>query len=119
MVVGSRFLGRPNNVPRYRKFGIDVITALFNIGSRTRVTDAQSGFRAYRRELVQALDLHDRGMAVSVEILVKARARRYRFAEVPVTCRYHAAGSSLNPVSHGVGVALKVVIYRLITARRC
>ena len=113
LVIGSRFLGKHTNVPRYRKFGIDVITFLYNIGSQVKVSDAQSGFRAYGREALDGLSLKDRGMGISVEVLVKARRQGYRIKEVPITCTYHDAGSSLNPVRHGVGVALTVVKHRL------
>ena len=112
LAIGSRFLGAPNNVPAYRGFGISVITGLFNVGSRVRTTDAQSGFRAYRVTAFSSLLPADAGMGASVELLVRARARRLRFKDVPVSCKYHPAGSSLNPVLHGLGVALKVLRFR-------
>jgi hypothetical protein len=32
---------------------------------------------------------------------------------VPISCVYHAQGSSLNPIAHGLGVALDVIKHRL------
>jgi hypothetical protein len=100
-------------VPRYRKFGIDVITFLYNVGANVAVSDAQSGFRAYRREVLDAVSLSETGMGVSVEVLVQARARHFRLMEVPISCVYHSEGHSMNPVVHGVGVAFMVVKHRL------
>jgi glycosyltransferase involved in cell wall biosynthesis len=116
LVIGSRFMGKSNEIPRYRTFGIDVITFLYNVGSPARVSDAQSGFRAYRREVLNDFDLGDSGMGVSVETLIQARQKGYRIREVPITCTYHSAGSTLNPVTHGVGVALAVIKHRLFAA---
>lgn len=113
LVIGSRFLGRPANVPRYRRFGIDVITALYNLGHRPWITDAQCGFRAYGRRAIEALAPADPGMGASVELLIHARGRGLRAAEVAVSCAYHPGGSSMGPVRHGVGVALKVVEHRI------
>jgi glycosyltransferase involved in cell wall biosynthesis len=113
MVIGTRFMGKSNNVPRYRKFGIDVITFLYNVGSSSWISDAQSGLRAYNREVLDAFELTETGMGVSVQTLIQARRKGYRIAEVPISCTYHSAGSTLNPVSHGVGVALTVIKLRL------
>ena len=112
LVIGSRHLGAFAGIPAYRRLGIAVITGLYNSGARDRVTDAQSGYRAYHRSVFSRLEVKEAGMGASVEILVKARAMGFRFQEVPITCRYHGSGSSLNPVVHGVGVAWKVVEHR-------
>jgi hypothetical protein len=52
-------------------------------------------------------------MAVSVELLIKARNSGFVIREVPISCRYDSQSSTLNPLSHGVGVALAVIRYRL------
>jgi hypothetical protein len=36
--------------------------------------------------------------------------------EVPIACIYHDASHSLNPVIHGVGVALMVIKHRIKAA---
>lgn len=113
LVIGSRFLGRYNNVPRYRKFGIDVITFLYNIGVRERISDAQSCFRAYSRAALETLDVTENGFGFSVETLVAARNAGLNIREVSISCIYHAQSHSANPVLHGVGVAWMVVKHRL------
>lgn len=113
LVIGSRFLSIKNKIPRYRKFGIDVITFIYNFGSRLKVSDAQSGFRAYTREVLDAFPVIEKGMGVSVEVITKARRRGFRIKEVPISCIYHSESSSLNPVRHGLGVALTTLKLRL------
>lgn len=113
LVIGSRFLGDQGNMPRYRRFGIRVITFLFNVGSKTKVSDAQSGFRAYSKRALITVSSTEAGMSVSVETLIKARAAGLRIKEVATSCQYHPYSSSLNPISHGLGVAFSVVKLRL------
>lgn len=113
LVIGSRFLNERSNMPRYRKFGIAVITWLFSVGSKIKVCDAQSGFRAYNREVLDALMLSEGGMGISVEVLIKCRDKGFRIKEVPITCTYHSSSSTMNPVVHGLGVALTVIKLRL------
>ena len=115
LVIGSRLLkpvSRQTNMPMYRKFGIAFITMLFNIGSRVRVSDAQSGFRAYDRRILDNISLTETGMAVSVEVIVKAREKGFVIREVPISCRYDSQSSTFNPVGHGLGVALALVKLR-------
>lgn len=116
LVIGSRFL-RPclQQMPRYRKFGIDVITFLYNLGSKSRVTDSQCCFRAQNRRLIEAVNITERGFSFSVQVLIQARRRGFTIKEVPVSCIYHSQGSSLNPVIHGLGVALNVIKLRLFS----
>jgi glycosyltransferase involved in cell wall biosynthesis len=116
LVIGSRFLGGYNNVARYRKFGIDVITALYNVGSRERITDGQSCFRAYSHRALETLCIHENGFGFSVETLVQARKAGLRITEASISCIYHEESHSMNPVLHGVGVALMVVKHRALAA---
>jgi len=112
LVIGSRFLGH-YEIPRYRKFGIDVITFLFNVGSKMKVVDAQSCYRGYNRKALEKLHITEDGFGFSVELLAQARESGLRITEVPISCIYHEAGHSMNPVLHGVGVALMVIKHRL------
>ncbi len=116
LVIGSRFLNpHLEDVPRYRKFGIDVITWLYNIGSQTKVTDSQSGFRAYSRRLVEEINITEDGFGFSVQVLIQARKKDFVITEVPVSCIYHADGSTINPISHGLGVAFSVLKLRFMS----
>ena len=117
IVIGSRFINRQSNIPIYRKFGIKVITFLFNIGSRIKVSDSQSCFRAYSKKALQSLNITERGYAFSIQLLIQARRSSLAIAEVPVSCIYHPGSHSINPVVHGVGVTLAVIKLRLLN--RC
>jgi O-antigen/teichoic acid export membrane protein len=116
LVIGSRFLGGYNNVARYRRFGIDVITFLYNAGSHDRISDGQSCFRAYNRRALEALHITEEGFGFSVETLVQARNAGLRIAEASISCVYHEESHSMNPVFHGVEVALMVVKHRALGA---
>ena len=113
--IGSRFLTAESlsKVPRYRRFGIRVLTKLTNSGSRlrARVKDGQSGFRAYSRRAVDALDPRERAMGASAEILWDADRRGLKIVEVPIHVDYDVEGSSQGPVRHGLSVIGAMVRY--------
>ncbi len=115
LVIGSRFLNKNQEIPRYRKFGIRVITSVWNFGSKTKVTDAQSGFRAYSKEVIEKMNLSEKGMSVSIEILEKIRRNRWKIKEIPITCSYENNNSSLSKKAfwHGFSVAIAVLKIRI------
>ena len=76
LIIGSRFLTNEHNMPRYRRFGIGVITFLWNFGSKVKVSDAQNGFRAYSKKIFKTFRLSEKGMNISIETLEKARRNR-------------------------------------------
>lgn len=113
LVIGSRFLlEKHKQAPKYRKFGIDIITGLYNLGSKFRVSDSQSCFRAHSRRLLEAINITEKGFGFSVQVLIEARKKSLVIVEVPVSCIYHSEGSTLNPITHGLDVAWNVVKLR-------
>ena len=113
LVIGSRFLDSKTNVPRYRRFGIQVITFLYNLGSKAKVSDAQSGFRAYGKKVIDTLTVTEKGMSASIETLTKARRRGFTTAEVPISCLYKILSPNFEAAKHGLSVALGVLRLRL------
>jgi glycosyltransferase involved in cell wall biosynthesis len=112
IVIGSRFLkrDRKEKVPRYRSFGIKTITKVTQAASYHGLTDSQSGFRAYSRNALSKINLFEDGMAVSVEILLRAKEKNLSTTEVPITINYDMKDTSThNPLSHGVGVLYSVL----------
>ncbi len=104
VVIGSRFLDKNTNSPGYRKTGIKIITSASNFETNFKVSDSQSGFRAYSKNAIDAIHPTEEGMAVSTEILLKASNKGLSVAEVPISISYEGDTSSQNPTSHGVSV---------------
>jgi hypothetical protein len=63
--------------------------------------------------VLESITLTDRRMGASVEMLIKAREKGFVIRELPISCRYHSKSSKQNPVSHGLGVVLAVIMFRL------
>ena len=105
--IGSRFLDdSEKKVPRFRKVGIKTITSVANTALETKLTDSQSGFRAYNKKILQEIIPSEYGMGVSTEILIKANKKGFKIKEVPIVVLYEGDTSTHSPVSHGVSVLL-------------
>lgn len=109
VVIGSRFLNKNSNAKGYRKTGIKIITSASNIGTKFKVTDAQSGFRAYSKKAIQEINPTEKGMSVSTEILQKASNKGLTLAEVPISVSYGKDTSEQNPVPHGISVLMNTL----------
>ena len=110
IVIGSRFINDGGkNVPKYRKAGIKAITSISNTAADMKLTDSQSGFRAYKSKVIKDIVPSDYGMGVSTEILIKASKNGYRIKEVPITILYGVDTSTHHPVSHGISVILSTM----------
>ena len=115
LVIGSRFVNPSTNMPPYRNLGIDIITWLYNTGSKVKITDSQSCFRAHSLKLLESINITRADFGFSVEVLIRARNKRLKIVEVPASCLYHARGSSMNPIAHGLSVAWSVIQLRFMT----
>ncbi|MDC0154183.1 glycosyltransferase family 2 protein [Nitrosopumilus sp.] len=104
VVIGSRFLDDETKIPKYRKIGIKAITQLTNITTGSKITDSQSGFRAYNKLALKRIIPTESGMGISTEILMKIQEQKLRITEVPIKISYEGNTSTHNPVSHGTSV---------------
>ena len=115
IVIGSRFLdGKNKEIPRYRKVGIKTITGLTNTLTGTKISDAQSGFRAYSKKTLKKIAPSDEGMGVSTEILIKSSKLGLTITEVPIKVNYEGDTSTHDPVSHGTAVILSTLKFTSI-----
>jgi len=108
--VGSRFLG-DTEASGYRKAGIKIITSATNYGTNLKISDSQSGFRAYSQKAISTIHPTEQGMSVSTEILLKISNKGLSLAEVPISIIYGPDTSEHNSVSHGVSVLMNTLKY--------
>ena len=108
MVVGSRFLHIKSNMPRHRDWGQRPLTFLTNLGSRVKLSDSQSGFRAFSQKAIKALSFAEKGLSVESEMQFLANEANLRIVEVPVGIEYHEKAKR-SPIAHGIGVLNSIV----------
>lgn len=110
MVNGSRYLnGLDRNTPIYRRVGQRVLDRFTNLNSGLRITDSQSGFRAFAASTKDIFRFNAQGMAIESEMLADAGKSGVRIKEVEIGVRYDVDCSTVNPIKHGFGVLLMVL----------
>ena len=114
LVNGSRYMNGPEeNTPAYRRVGQKVLDIATNISAGIKVTDSQSGFRAFSPRTKGVFRFKDTGFGIESEMLVDAAEAGLKIVEVPITVRYDLDGSTKDPVTHGVGVLIKITMDKI------
>ena len=115
LVIGSREWQR-GNIPPYRRFGQRVISYFSRVLSKEKIFDSESGFRVFSKKAITMLEVTESGMAVSAEMIADAAEKDLKITEVPISISYTKDGSTLNPITHGLGVLARILA--LISERR-
>lgn len=88
LILGSRFEGtiNPGAMPKLHQYvGNPLLTRFLNTFYDASVSDAHSGFRAIRRDALEAMDLRSDGMEFASEMVMDASASGQDIDEVPIT----------------------------------
>ena len=109
VVIGARW-GSTTQMPWWRKVGkrvLDYGTAAASTGGAAqglKLTDSQSGFRAYDRKALDAIEPSQAGFSVESQMLIDAQRAGLRIGETRIHCRYDVEGSTLGSFTHATGV---------------
>ncbi len=86
VVYGSRFLGASRRVAMFwHMVANKLLTLMTNILYDTILTDMETGYKVFRREVVEDMPLHARRFEFEPEFTAKILKRDYRIFEVPIT----------------------------------
>ena len=88
VVYGSRFIG--SEVHRvlcfWHSLGNKVLTMLSNMATNLNLTDMETCYKAFRREVIQNINLDSERFGIEVEMTAKfAHARVLKIYEVPIS----------------------------------
>ncbi len=87
VVYGSRFLGGPHRVLYYwHSIGNYLLTTLSNMISDINLTDMETCYKAFKREILQSIRLEEDRFGFEPEVTVKiAQTKSVRIFEVPIS----------------------------------
>ena len=114
IVLGSRFLGKAENIPASRKFllkvGIFVLWILYGL----KLTDSQNGLRALSRTAAEKIEIKSDRMEHAGEIIGEIKTRKLRCVEVPITILYTDYSKEHSAQSGAFELGLKMLWRKFI-----
>jgi glycosyltransferase involved in cell wall biosynthesis len=100
VVFGSRLSGgRPQRAFAFwHLVGNRFLSLLANVLFNTTLSDVETGYKAFRTEVLRSLDLHSDDFAIEVEITAKVCKRKLRVYELPIAYygRTYAEGKKIT-----------------------
>lgn len=108
VVIGSRLLVR-DGMPVWRFAANLLLNALTFVVYRKIVSDSQSGFKAFTRRAVSAMELNCAGYEICSEIVGEIYRKEFRYKSIPVRAVYTPYSRSKGqPFLNGVNLVLSL-----------
>jgi glycosyltransferase involved in cell wall biosynthesis len=86
VVYGSRFLGTPRRVLMFRHtLGNKLLTFLSNLCTDLNLTDMETGYKVFKKEVLEHLHLKSNRFGFEPEVTAKIAKMNYRIYEVPIS----------------------------------
>ena len=115
VVFGSRFLGGPHRVLFFWHYqGNRFLTLLSNMFTDLNLSDMETGYKVFRREVLDKLTLRSNRFAIEPEMTAKVAKLRVRIFEVPISYagRTYAEGKKIG-WKDGVAAVWAILRYNL------
>jgi glycosyltransferase involved in cell wall biosynthesis len=86
VVYGSRFLGGPHRVLYFWHFvGNSMVTLLSNMFTNLNLTDMETCYKVFRKEVIRTITIESDRFGVEPEITAKVAKGKWRIFEVPIS----------------------------------
>ena len=88
IVYGSRFLGGGKYVRIHffwHYLANKILTFLCNVCTNLNLTDMETGYKVFKKEVLTDIDLKEKSFAFEPEVTIKLAKKKYKFYEVPIT----------------------------------
>ena len=117
VVYGSRLSGgRPQRVYMFwHKVGNNFLSLLTNILYNTTLTDMETGYKVFKREILRDICIKSNDFTVEPEITAKILKKRCRVYEIPISYygRDYSEGKKIR-WWHGISAVWALIKYRFI-----
>ncbi|NOX63251.1 MAG: glycosyltransferase family 2 protein [Chloroflexi bacterium] len=116
VVYGSRFLGGPRKAMLFRHMlGNKLLTLITNILYDSILTDMETCYKCFRRDVLEGVPLHARRFELEPEITAKILKRGHRIYEVPIsyTGREYHEGKNIT-WKDGIPAMWALIKYRFV-----
>ena len=101
VVYGSRFLGGPRRaVMFWHMVANNLLTFMTNILYNTILSDMETGYKVFRKEVIEGLTIRAKRFDFEPEFTAKILKRKFRIFEVPI---------SFNPRDYSQGKKIKLI----------
>ncbi|KKR78799.1 MAG: Glycosyl transferase family 2 [Candidatus Nomurabacteria bacterium GW2011_GWA2_40_9] len=115
LVLGSRFKGKIESMPLIKRLGNIAFSKVISQITKVKITDAQTGFRAFTKEVAKKINIIS-NYTYTQEQIIRAARKKFKIKEVPVYFASRKSGKSRlisNPFRYAANAWINIFrIYR-------
>jgi glycosyltransferase involved in cell wall biosynthesis len=115
LVLGSRFKGEIEGMPFLKRWGNKAFSRVVSRVTRMRVSDSQTGFRAFTKDVAERINIIS-NFTYTQEQIIKAAREKFRIKEIPIYFAKRLGGESKlmkNPFDFAIKAWINLLrIYR-------
>ena len=111
VVYGSRFLRQKRKGYLANRIANWVLTAFSNLFTHQKITDMEPCYKAFRRDIIQSIDIAENRFGFEPEITAKISKKKIRIHEVPISY-YPRSNSEGKKIGFKDGLRALYVIWR-------
>ncbi|MCG2717612.1 MAG: glycosyltransferase family 2 protein [Nanoarchaeota archaeon] len=110
LVLGSRFAGKIESMPLIKKIGNIAFSKVISQIIRYKVTDCQTGFRAFTKEVAEKIPIAS-DHTYTQEQIIRAVKQKFKLKEVPVFFAKRRGKSRLisNPLEYAIKAWINIL----------
>jgi len=112
LVLGSRFKGTIEEMPLVKRWGNRAFSRAISHITRFKVSDAQTGFRAFTREIAEKIEIKS-SHTYTQEQIIKSVKHKYKVKEIPIHFAKRDGKSRLISNPFGYAARAWVNIFRI------
>ncbi len=113
VVYGSRFLGSIKGMKPLFYIGNKTLSLATRLMYNAKITDMETGFKVFRREVIDSLNLESNGFDIEPEITAKVLKKGYNILELPIDYVGREKKHKKITVRDGIRALFVLIKYRV------
>lgn len=109
VVYGSRFLGKMGRMSFSHWIGNKFLTWVTRILYKADITDMETGYKVFKREVFGEIKIESEGFEIEPEITAKVLKSDFQLVEVPIGYKYREKGEAKIGWKDGVKSLIRLV----------
>lgn len=115
IVLGSRFLGKFENVSGIKKIFLYVATKVSGVITGVKLTDTNVGLRVFNRAFADTLNITMNDMAHATQFIERIKQYNYKVEEFPVTITYSSYSKAKGqPMLNSINIVADLLIGKVM-----
>jgi pilus assembly protein TadC len=109
LAMGSRFMGKIEEMPLIKRWGNQAFSRVISKITRVKISDGQSGFRAFTKEVAEKITITS-FHTYTQEQIIRAARLKFRIKEIPIFFAKRGGKTKSRLMSNPFDYALKAWI---------